>query len=157
MNNNFSWWVVNSPDFIYFATSNPVEERQGWQIVWIMCNVFGPYLESWRKSWLREKIRWHLHACKELLPGGKIYFQGSGLVLMGFRMCLGLTDRSSGICLVPRNKQASKGPRSPLWDRPVSMAKPTFSTRLWPSPDLSLGGHWAFSWESCRIKYRTPS
>ena len=54
MNNNFGRWVVNNIDFIYFATSNPVEERQCWQTVWLICNVFGPYLENWRKSWQRE-------------------------------------------------------------------------------------------------------
>lgn len=63
-----------------------------------------------------EKNKMTFNACKALHPGGKVFFffQGSGLVLMGLQMCPGLTNRSSGICLVLRNKQASKEPRSPL-------------------------------------------
>ena len=73
---------------------------------------------------------------------------------MGLQMCLGLTNRSSGICLVLRNKQASREPQSPLCHRPVSMARIIFSTRFCPSPDLSLArGTEHPPGESCQAKY----
>lgn len=105
MNNNFGWWVVNNADFIYFVTSNPVEDRQGWQTIWVICNVSGPYLESWRKSWQRGKWNDILILVKSCIQFGR--FLGDLVwCLSAFRCAWAWLTVQVRICLVLMNNQA---------------------------------------------------
>lgn len=143
MNNNFGWWIVNSTDFISFATSNPVEERLGWHIVWILCNVLALIWEAGGDLG-REKNKRTFWCLARVASRWEDFFRDPIWCLLGFRY-LSLTDRSSAICLVLEIS-------SPLRDLG---AHPGIGQYPWQRPSLAQGSdhHWTSLEGSCQITY----